>query len=105
MYYVAYRADGSLQAGAASRSAGSQGWVAAGLLQLLGNPARILAEEISGCTISPMDLPIYPTCIIDGLLSVRFYFSYQASSSGRDKSLAIEVLHSEEPESKQINPM
>lgn len=64
MRCVAYRADGSLQAGAASRSAGSRGWVAAGLLQLLGNPARILAEESNGSTISPMDLLIYPVCII-----------------------------------------
>jgi hypothetical protein len=53
----------AFKAGAASRSAGSWGWVAAGLLQLLGNPARILAEEITGNTVLPMVLPIYPTRI------------------------------------------
>lgn len=53
-----------MKVGAASRSAGSWGWVAAGSLQLLGNPASVLAEEIQGSTVSPTDVPIYPTCII-----------------------------------------
>lgn len=71
---VVYRADDGLQAGDVWRSAGSCGWIAAGL------PARILDENISDSTVPPMNLPIYPTHIIGSCMQ-GCIFSHQVSSN------------------------